>query len=44
MKDIVEHLKGIFKRKKKKADWHIEEPGSDHPVHEEYTKEMPVKK
>lgn len=35
----------IFKKKKKKTkgdEWEID-PDSDHPVHEKYTKEEPVK-
>lgn len=30
------------KRKKKEDEWEID-PGSDHPVHERYTKEEPIK-
>ena len=32
------------KKKKKKAGFVVEEEGSDHPIHEEYTKEKISKK
>jgi len=36
-------MKSLDKKKKKKTDeWEVDE-GSDHPVHEKYTKEEPVK-
>jgi len=42
MKAVIDTFKDQFKKKKKK-NW-LDEPGEDHPVHEEYTKQKPVKK
>jgi hypothetical protein len=42
MTKLKEHQHKKKKRKKKGDEWEIDE-GSDHPVHEKYVKEEPVK-
>ncbi|HLC20323.1 MAG TPA: hypothetical protein VJK72_05355 [Candidatus Nanoarchaeia archaeon] len=40
MKNVIDRFKDLFKKKKKK-NW-IDDSG-DHPVHEKYVKQRPVK-